>query len=125
MKSLIAACAIFALVIAALALNGTHLQNTTEALTDAVHKLPQNTDGDPADYEIAMQSAHIIWKENRERIAVTVPRRTTEPFERALLSIEAGWKTKDDTLYRQSVAEALFALRHIREAEGFSLAVIL
>ena len=65
MKSFVVACCIFAFVIGALIGNAAFVLRCTDALTDAAAQLPDNTHGDPAQYEIAMQSIRYIWKENR------------------------------------------------------------
>lgn len=124
MKSFVVACCIFAFVIGALIGNAAFVLRCTDALTDAAAQLPDNTHGDPAQYEIAMQSIRYIWKENREIIAITVPHRITEPMERALRALEAGWITESDTVYRQAVADLLNALRNLQQAERFSLSGI-
>lgn len=121
MKSFIVACCIFALVIGALIGNAVFVLRCTDALTDAVMRLPESTHGDPAQYEIAMQSIQCIWKENREIIAITVPYRIIEPIERALRALEAGWITENDPIYRQAVADLLNAFGNLRQTERFSL----
>ena len=125
MKSLIASCAILAVVITVIVLHGEFVHDCTQHLMLAVQSLPQNTNGDPTDYETAMQNLYLILKENRARLAVTVPGRITEPMERSLRSIEAGWLCDDNALYRQSVEEALLAIQRIRDTEGFSLTAVL
>ena len=125
MKSLIAACVILAAVIIAVTLSGMYMHDLTRDMTAAVQSFPESTDGDPADYEIAIQTVYIIWEENRSRIAILVPGRTNEPLERALRSIESGWKSGDDALYRQSLAEVLLAVQRIRDTVGFSLTAVL
>lgn len=124
MKSFIVASGIFLLVIGLLTWNSLFILRCTDALTASVMQLPQNTYGDPVEYETAMQNIHIIWKKKREIIAVTVPRRITEPLERSMRALEAGWIAEDDAMYRQSIADLLNALENLREAEGFSLDAI-
>lgn len=124
MKSFLAACGIFGAVIGLLIWNASFISYTTDEMIRAVQELPSNTNGDPAEYEIAIQRIHIIWKESREYIAITVPQRITEPLELAMISLEAGWQAGDNAMYRQAAADFLFALRQLQEEEGFSLAAI-
>lgn len=124
MKSFIAACCIFALVIGLLIGYTVFVRRCTEAMCAAVSRLPENAYGDPAEYETAMRNIHLLWKSSRGVLAVTVPKRITDPLEQALRSLEAGWTTKNDTVYRRSVADLLYALSNLRETEGFSLAAI-
>lgn len=121
MKSFIAACGIFGLVIGVLIWNAVFTLRCTDAMTAAARQLPNNVYGDPAQYETAMQSIHLIWKEKRKIIAISVPRRITDPLERALRTAEVGWSTGNDTVYRQSVADLFDALKILRQTEGFSL----
>ena len=121
MKSFVAACGIFGLVIGALIWNAVFTLRCTDAMTDAARQLPDNTHGDPAQYETAMQNIYLIWKEKRDIIAISVPRRITDPLERALRTAEVGWVTGNDTVYRQSVSDLFDALKTLRETEGFSL----
>ena len=121
MKSFVAACGIFGLVIGALIWNTVFTLRCTDAMTDAARQLPDNTHGDPAQYETAMQNIYLIWKEKRDIIAISVPRRITDPLERALRTAEVGWVTGNDTVYRQSVSDLFDALKTLRETEGFSL----
>lgn len=121
MKSFVAACGIFGLVIGALIWNAVFTLRCTDAMTDAARQLPDNTHGDPAQYETAMQNIYLIWKEKRDIIAISVPRRITDPLERALRTAEVGWVTGNDTVYRQSVSDLFDALKALRETEGFSL----
>lgn len=124
MKSFVAACGIFGLVIGALIWNAVFTLRCTDTMTDAARQLPDNTHGDPAQYETAMQNIHLIWKEKRDIIAISVPRRITDPIDRALRTAEAGWVTGNDTVYRQSVSDLFDALKILRETEGFSLGAI-
>ena len=125
MKSLIASVAIFAIVSITLFANSAWLTKKTDTLHDALCQFPTDTKGDPEEYGIAMRNAHMIWKEMRRRIEISVPRRILDPMDRALQGIEAGWLCSDDSLYRRSLAEALAAIEQIHSYEGISLSAIL
>lgn len=125
MKSLIASCVIFAIVSMALFTNSAWLTRESDTLREVLYQLPTDTKGDPEEYGIAMRNAHIIWKEMRRRIEITVPLRILDPMDRALQGIEAGWLCGDDAVYRRSLAEALTAVAQIHAYEGISLSAIL
>lgn len=120
MKSFLAACVIFAVVIGLLIGHAVYVRHSLDTMIAAVQEMPQSAHGDPAEYGTAMQDVYIIWKKTRRILAVTAPRRATEPLERSLRGLEAGWMAGDDALYRQSIADLMGSLQNLREAEGFS-----
>ena len=124
MKSFVVACSIFVLVVGLIVGNSVFIRHRVDAMTAAALRLPEKTHGDPAEYGVAVQSIYDIWRKCRDLIAVTVPRRTTDPLERAMRGMEAGWRAGDDAMYRQAVSDLLAALENLRKSEGFSLGTI-
>ena len=124
MKSFVVACSIFVLVVGVIVGNSVFILHRVDAMTAAALRLPEKTHGDPAEYGVAVQSIYDIWGKCRDLIAVTVPRRTTDPLERAMRVMEAGWRAGDDAMYRQAVSDLLAALENLQKSEGFSLGTI-
>ena len=124
MKSFVVACSIFVLVVGLIVGNSLFIRHRVDAMTATALRLPEKTHGDPAEYGVAVQSIYDIWGKCRDLIAVTVPRRITDPLERAMRAMEAGWRSGDDAMYRHAVSDLLAALESLREAEGFSLGAI-
>ena len=124
MKSFVVACSIFVLVVGLIVGNSLFIRHRVDAMTAAALRLPEKTHGDPAEYGGAVQSIYDIWGKCRDLIAVTVPRRTTDPLERAMRVMEAGWRAGDDAMYRQAVSDLLAALENLRKSEGVSLGTI-
>ena len=124
MKSFVVACGIFGLVVGLIIGNSVFICRRVDAMTAAVLQMPEKTNGAPAEYGSAVQNITSIWEKNRTLISVTVPRRITDPLERAMRAMEAGWRSEDDAMYRRAVSDLLAALESLREAEGFSLGAI-
>jgi hypothetical protein len=124
MKSFVVACGIFGLVVGLIIGNSVFICRRVDAMTAAILQMPEKTNGAPAEYGSAVQNIRSIWEKNRTLISVTVPRRITDPLERAMRAMEAGWRSGDDAMYRRAVSDLLAALESLREAEGFSLGAI-
>jgi hypothetical protein len=124
MKSFVVACGIFGLVVGLIIGNSVFICRRVDAMTAAILQMPEKTNGAPAEYGSAVQNIRSIWEKNRTLISVTVPRRITDPLERAMRAMEAGWRGGDDAMYRHAVSDLLAALESLREAEGFSLGAI-
>ena len=124
MKSFVVACSIFVLVVGVIVGNSVFILHRVDAMTAAALRLPEKTHGDPAEYGAAVRNIYTIWEKSRDLVAATVPRRATDPLERAMRVMEAGWRAGDDAMYRQAVSDLLAALENLQKSEGFSLGTI-
>lgn len=119
MRSFIASCLIFALLIAGVAVNQHYVRVFTAEMTDHAERLPDS----PTEKESALlvQKMERLCEEKHLLLSLSVPASRLERIERTVRTLRAAQLSGSSDDYLAARAELLLYLERLRETELFSL----